>query len=199
MNASPNILDLAIVAVVGFFVVKGLMQGLVREVMGLAGVVAGLFLGLAYYGQLAALARQWLKMDAAWLDAAAFGVILLAVFALVVALGAAITSLLARVSLSPLNRLLGGGLGLLKGVLLTYLLLNMLLLIMPFNPPQQLRQSLTAPYVIQAGRALMALAPEDLLRALQEKSGLIGPGGDFAPQGQPTPMPQPTPAKEPTP
>lgn len=186
MNAMPNILDLAILALLGFFLVKGLMQGLIREVMGLVGIVAGLFLGLAYYGQLAQLARQALRIEAPWLDAVSFGVILLVVFALVVSLGALITSALAKMRLSPLNRLLGGALGLLKGVLLAYLLLNMLLLLMPFSPPQQLRSSLAAPYVISIGREVMSLAPDDFIHTLQERSGLTQPG---AAEATPTPSP----------
>ena len=171
MDSMPNILDIAIGALLIFFLVKGFVQGLVKEVMGLVGIVAALFLSVAFYKPVADLARQNLNLNADWVDAAAFAAILLVVFGLSVWLGVMVSRLLVKAKLSPINRLLGGGLGLVKGVLLAYVLLNLLLLLMPFKPPVQLQSSYVAPYVIQSGAVIISLVPDDLIRDLQKRSG----------------------------
>lgn len=171
MDSLPNILDVAIVALLTFFVVKGFVQGLVKEVMGLVGIIAALFLSVAFYKPVADMARSSLHLTAQWVDAAAFAAILLIVFGLSVWLGVMISKLLMKVKLSPINRLLGGALGLAKGVLLAYVLLNLLLLLMPFKPPVQLQSSYVASYVIQSGSMIISLVPDDLIRDLQQRSG----------------------------
>lgn len=167
----PNILDVAIVALLAFFVVKGFVQGLVKEVMGLIGIVAALFLSVAFYKPVADLARSSFDLNAEWVEAAAFAAILLVVFGVSVWLGILISKLLMKIRLSPINRLLGGCLGLAKGVLLAYVLLNLLLLLMPFKPPVQLQTSYVAPYVIQSGSLIISLVPDDLIRDMQKRSG----------------------------
>ena len=68
---------------------------------------------------------------------------------------------------------MGGGVGVVKGVLICYLLLNLLLLVTPLSVPPSLKESFLAPYVIRTGRYIVDLVPQDLTRALQERAGLL--------------------------
>jgi membrane protein required for colicin V production len=87
--------------------------------------------------------------------------------------GSTISRLVQQGPFTLIDRLLGGGAGLVKGILVTYLLINLLLLVTPFQVPTMLRDSAVAPHVVRAGRHLVDLVPFDLTRTLQERSGLL--------------------------
>jgi len=77
--------------------------------------------------------------------------------------------------LSGLDRLLGAGVGLVKGLLICYLLINLLLLVNPFGTMDPLRQSMVAPYVVRAGNFIKDMIPDNFLGNLQERAGLVKP------------------------
>lgn len=173
MESAPNILDLALMALLCFFLVRGVVRGFVRETMGLVGVVAAIVISALFYQELAALLERLTKVQGQWWPAVAFGLILVLVLGLSSYLGAALSRLILSGPLSLFDRTLGAGLGLAKGVLVTYLLLNLMLLALPFQAPDSVRRSIVAPYVVQAGRAIVDLLPDDLTTRLQERAGLL--------------------------
>lgn len=108
--------DWAIVAVVGLSVLLGLLRGLLRELLSLAGWIVGAFLALRYAS---ALGRE-MPFDL-WPYAKT------ALAALAIVLGCVIASaviawvlrqLLVAVKLSGVDRMLGGVFGLLRGALI---------------------------------------------------------------------------------
>ncbi|MFH1034038.1 MAG: CvpA family protein [Pseudomonadota bacterium] len=185
METGVNILDLALLALLGFFVIRGLVRGFVREILGLLGAVAALFLGVAAYQPLAGFLRRVSAIPAGWWDGVAFAILLALVFGFFVYLAAKVARLIHAGPFSSLDRLLGAGVGLAKGVLISYLLLNIMLMVLPLGMLSQpggdsgnlVSQSLVAPRVIQAGRFLLDLLPPDWTRDMQAKAGLIKPKG----------------------
>jgi membrane protein required for colicin V production len=181
MAQTPNMLDLALLALLAYFLVRALVRGLVRELMGLVGVVAALVVSALFYHPVAEFLRRVSGEPAPWWDAVAFAAVLVAVFTLCLWVGSGLSRLIHAGPFSWLDRLLGAVVGLMKGVLVSYLLLNILLMAMPLallsNPAAQsgnlVSRSWLAPHVIRAGRYLMDLVPKDLTRELQEKAGLI--------------------------
>jgi membrane protein required for colicin V production len=183
METGPNILDLALLALLGFFVVRGLVRGFVREIMGLIGAVAALFLGVAAYQPLSAFLRRVSAIPAGWWDGVAFALVLVLVFGVFVYLAASLARLIHAGPFSGLDRLLGCGMGAAKGVLIAYLLLNILLMVLPLAMLAQpdnahgnmVSRSLVAPRVIEAGRYLLDLLPPDWTRDMQARAGLVKP------------------------
>ena len=175
MTLTPNLLDLGFLIILVFFLVKALMRGFVREIAGLVGAVIAVVASAMFYQQLGAALQRLTGVPATWWPAAAFGLILLVLFALFLYLGNVIRRLILGGGLSGLDRLLGGAVGLVKGVLICYLLINLLLLANPFSTMAPLRQSVMAPYLVSSGRYLMDLVPADLTRRLQERAGLVAP------------------------
>jgi membrane protein required for colicin V production len=153
MEFSPNMLDLALLALLAFFALRGMVRGFVREIMGIVGVVAAIFLAVAAYRPLAAFLRRVSALEAGWWDGVALAALALLVFCV-------------------------GGV---KGLLLAYLLLNILLMALPMAmlaapgsaPPNLVSRSLAAPKVIQAGRYLLDLMPSNWTGELQERAGLL--------------------------
>lgn len=183
MESSPNWLDLALLALLAFFALKALLRGFVREIMGLIGLAAGVVAAMAAYRPLGGFLRRVSALDAGWWEAAAFAILLLLVMGAFFWLGSGLARLMHAGPFNLLDRFAGAGVGLVKGVLVAYLLINLLLLVTPLaqlgNPDPDrdnpLKQSVVAPRVIAAGRYLMDLLPANLTRDLQERAGLITP------------------------
>jgi membrane protein required for colicin V production len=116
-----TLLDGAILVVLLVSVGFGVSRGLVREVLGLAGLVAGVLVAGLYAGPVAAPLERWLPPGAA--RAVAFGGLLLGVLIVAALIGHLLTKLLEAVKLSIPNRLLGGLFGLARGALLVVALL----------------------------------------------------------------------------
>ena len=106
--------DWIIGALVLVSVLVGLLRGVTREIVSLAGWVLGLGLAFFFARQVGAL----LPIDPPELRAAAGALLILAgVLVLAALLGAVLRALLAAVKLSTLDRLLGGIFGLARAVL----------------------------------------------------------------------------------
>lgn len=170
-----NILDIGFLVVLAFFLVRALMRGLVREVLGLAGILAAILCIAVFYGPLSRLMHQLSGQPGFLWDALAFILILVIVLVVFSYLGRVLSRLVHSGPFSFIDRLAGGAIGLLKAVLVCYLLLNLLLLAVPLQVPAVLKGSQLAPYVVKAGRAVISVVPEGLTERLQRKSGLLGP------------------------
>ncbi len=170
-----NILDIGFLVVLAFFLVRALMRGFVREVLGLLGILAAILAVATLYGPASRLLHRLSGQPGFLWNALAFIVILVAVLVVFSYLGRVLARLVHSGPFSFLDRVIGGVIGLLKGVLVSYLLLNLLLLAVPLHIPTVLKGSQLAPYVIRAGRAVVNLVPEGLTERLQRQSGLLGP------------------------
>ncbi|HFE53497.1 MAG TPA: CvpA family protein [Bacteroidetes bacterium] len=113
-----NAFDLIILVVLGFFLVRGLFRGFLRETFGLVGLVLGLVLGIRYLDVATALLGHVLAWPPSVLSVLAF----IIVFGTVVVAFQVIISLLVKflkvVRLRWVDRLAGGLVGLVKGGIL---------------------------------------------------------------------------------
>ena len=181
MESGLNILDLALAALLAFFVIRGMVRGFVREIMGLLGLVAALFLGAACYQPLAGFLRRVSAVEAGWWDGVALALVLVLVFMVFIYMASSLARLIHAGPFSGLDRLLGAGAGLAKGVLVAYLLLNILLMVLPLallgqpEGPQGnlVHRSVLTPRVMQSGRYLLDLLPSKWTHEMQAKAGLL--------------------------
>jgi membrane protein required for colicin V production len=156
-----NWLDWIIGITLAVNIVRGLMRGFTRQIIGFAATLLGLLGGLWFYESAAALLQPHLKSEPL---ARFLGFIL--IFAGVNIVGAIIISVMNRIykatGLSWVDRLLGGGFGVLKTVLVAIALV-LALTAFPFQPVRDsIAESFFAPYVLEAARTLAALAPPEL-------------------------------------
>ena len=111
-----NWIDWAIVGLLAASVLFGVLRGLVREVLALAGWIAGILLALRFAGPLGA--GIPLDLPAAVKAALAGAAILIGVVIAAALASWLIGKLLAAVKLSGLDRMLGALFGLLRGALI---------------------------------------------------------------------------------
>jgi membrane protein required for colicin V production len=162
-----NLLDLLLVIIVGASVATGLMAGFARVGIGFIATVTGLLCGFWFYGIPAAWLHEHLK------SAAASNLIgfFLVFFGFVIA-GALFGKLLSKLfrwtGLSWLDRLLGGGFGLVRGSLIAIVFISVLLAFTPRPLPAWMVDSKVLPYAIDASNLCSELAPNALKDAFRE-------------------------------
>jgi membrane protein required for colicin V production len=151
--------DWIVIGFLAFSVAGAAIGGFFFEVFKLAGFIAGYLLAAWQYHRLAAWFAPHLKSP--WLgEMIAFFVILFAVQVIAGFAGRMARWVMKKAGLSGLDRVLGGVLGLLRGVLVVAIVLTA---VAAFEPAEEwLSQSELAPYFLVAGRAAIWLAPPEL-------------------------------------
>ncbi len=142
---SMTLVDYLLLILILLFALKGIFTGLVREVLSLAGFVAGILLAYGFYPLLARELIRYTQGLEYLSEAVAFFLIFLVVVVIFKIVASLITGLLMIVRLSWLNRLLGGVAGVVKGGILSLFIINTILLI-PL--PEGIKDSISSSYVV---------------------------------------------------
>jgi membrane protein required for colicin V production len=153
-----NILDIIIIAAVIFFLIRGIFRGIVREIGSLAGVVLGIWLANAYHPTLALLLKSFIP-PGKYLPLIAFALIFLVVLVLCNLLGWLLKKLFQRIFLGWMDRILGACLALLKGIILSYLIIVLATFLVP-RDSSLVKQSRLAPVIVSAYQAMVELIPK---------------------------------------
>jgi membrane protein required for colicin V production len=152
--------DWIIIAVVVLSVIQAASAGFFQEIFGIAGMLLGYLLAAWQYENLAQHFRSYLE-PSLWLgEIAAFLVIFLAVMILAGIAGRIARWLINGAGLSLADRLLGAGLGLVRGGLSVAIILMGMAAFTPTS--SWLESSKLAPYFLVAGRAAIWLAPANM-------------------------------------
>ena len=157
-----NWLDIILLLIVGVSVLSSFRKGLSREILHLAAVVVGLFLGIWFYGTAAAYLLPYVSSRMA----ANFAGFLL-IFVGVLLLGGIVSWIAGKflrvTGLSFFDHILGAGFGLVRGTLVAVaLIMGILAFSKDGKPPKSVVESRTAPYAASAARVFVAMAPRDL-------------------------------------
>jgi membrane protein required for colicin V production len=112
-----TLFDLIVIATILISTLLALSRGLVREVIALVAWIVALVLGLSFAGPLAGQFGNW-KVNPAVLQVIAFIVIFFAVLIAGGVIAALLSGVIRTIGLGWLDRLLGGGFGEVRGVLL---------------------------------------------------------------------------------
>ena len=153
-----NWLDIILLVVMILTAIVGIFKGLVKQVIGLVAVIAGLVLAVLYYKGAAGIFDTLIK-NVLLSNFLGF----LFIFVLVLIAGAILGHLITKVMKGPLafaNRLFGGVFGAVKGVLICGILVFALVTFQVAKPA--LKTSVLAPACVGVTRAAINLIPQDL-------------------------------------
>lgn len=168
-----NWLDYVFLAIIVVTAVVGIVKGFVRQVIGLAAVIAGLALAVVYYDQASRVFMTFVKNQ---LVSNFLGFLL--IFLVVIAAGAILGHVITKAMIGPLafaNRLFGAIFGLVKAVLICGILVFALV---SFNVAQPaLETSALAPACLGITRAVVNLVPKDLRTRFNESYQRIRESG----------------------
>ena len=167
-----NWLDITLAFVVLISVVAGLRKGLSREIIGLVASVLAMILGLWFYHSAGEKLAPYVSSE--W--AASLGGFLIVFFGVLIAgaiLSAVVGRLLRTIGLSPIDRILGAGFGLIRGALIAFGLVTLMIAFLPLEKDRQLPeaviQSRMAPYLIELSHVVEPLAPKGLKQSFEDR------------------------------
>jgi len=153
-----NWLDILILAIIVIAFGLGLVKGFLRMIIGIAAAIAGLIIAAIYYRPFSHVFDRMFSSEV-WAQLVAFAVIFIAVLLI----GALISFLLSKVVKGPLrfiDRVLGGALGLVEGVLICGVLV-IAQLAFPVDKEALMRSSL-APYCYWLTKGMVQIIPAEL-------------------------------------
>lgn len=155
-----TVLDILMIAIVGFCLIRGVFRGLIKEFSSIIGVLAGYYAAYTYYGYLTKLLSKWLS-NTSYINIFSFFIIFCAVLLSISILGVILKYLLSISSLGWIDRICGAGLGLIKGILIVAILLVVLTAFLPKRPPL-VTKSFLAPYVAHISEPMAKVVPKDM-------------------------------------
>jgi membrane protein required for colicin V production len=157
-----NWLDVVLLLLLLASVVTSFSTGLTREILGLFSMLAALVLAIWCYGSAGAFLLPYVSSRGI-ANFCGFLIVFLIVLLLGAILGRVLRRFLRIAGLSFVDRLLGLGFGVVRGLLIAVALVLALLAFTPGkSPPNAVVQSRLAPYVIDAARVFAAVAPHEL-------------------------------------
>lgn len=167
-----NWLDWTLAVLLAAFLLQGLWLGFSRVVTGLAATIAGILLGLYFYGVAGSFFAPYVKSSGI---ANVLG--FFSVFGLIQILGAIVGWALNRffrwTGLGWMDRLLGASAGALKGVLVAIVIV-MVMTAFPVDPlPESIAGSRFAPYVAGASEFVSQMAPHEFKGGFAETYGRL--------------------------
>jgi membrane protein required for colicin V production len=157
-----NWLDFVLALILFASGIAGFRRGFSRQIIGLVSGVLALLLGIWFYGTVGFYLLPYAS-SRTMANAGGFAV----VFCGVLLLGALASFVAGRfvevTGLSPVDHLLGLGFGLLRGLVFA---IAIIMGVMAFSrgekPPEAIVHSRMAPYVVDAARVVIQMAPHDL-------------------------------------
>ncbi len=161
-----NGFDIFVLIVVAVCMISGFFRGLIREVSGIIGIVAGFYGGVTYYPSVMPYVTDWIAKP--WVAKLICFFVLFAGILLVVSLFAfLIRKLLSIIFLGWVDRLFGLVFGSLKGVLICSVLFILLSLFIP-DGSRLVKGARSAPYLIQVVDVLSDLVPGNLRAGIKK-------------------------------
>ncbi len=162
-----NILDLAILGLIAFFLIKGIFRGFFREISSLAGIIFGFLIGNQYHSQMANLLKAYIPFEKS-LPLISFITLFILVFVLFNLLGALLHDIFKRLLIGWFDRGLGISLALVKGIIISYLLIVLLTFFMPSKSPL-IAESKVAPLVKVSFESMRMLISPDLYNTWKKR------------------------------
>jgi membrane protein required for colicin V production len=162
-----NWLDWLLAVIISASLLAGLARGFARTVVGFVAVLVGIVLGSWCYGVAGGWLREYVSHRAI-ANFIGFAIVFIAVVGAGTLAGFLLAKLFKWVGLGWLDRLMGAALGLVRGALFATVLVMVLCAFTRTPPPSSVAASRLAPYLIDAGGVLVAIAPRELKDGFDE-------------------------------
>lgn len=162
-----NLLDILIICTLIFLIIKGVIRGFIREIASLAGVILGILLASHYQSEMTEFSKQFLH-PGPYLPLISFVVIFAIVLVGCNLLGWLIRIALSKAPLGWLDRFLGLSFALVKGVIITYLVIVILTFFLPSGTPLIARSKL-GPWIVVSYQSMIGLVSPDYYQSWKKR------------------------------
>lgn len=152
-----GLVDVAILVLLGFFLVKGILRGLLKEVCSLLGLVLGGVFAFSFHLPLAQHLQKSFDLPAQLCVWGSFLAIFLLVVIIFALLGFVLSRFVKLIFLGGFNRLSGALFGLVQGVVLTSMIVLALnSAVVPNSARKLMRKSELAPPFVELGQVIFS-------------------------------------------
>jgi membrane protein required for colicin V production len=169
-----NGLDIALITLLSFFILKGLYRGFAREIITIIGLIVAFPLAALYYPDVAKYLRPSFE-NPVTLDVISFLFLFVVIYIIIAILGIFLDKLANIRIIKPLNIFFGGIIGIIKGMFIASLLLLALTAFLKPDAPL-LSKSVIHPYIGHISDIMLELVPEDLKKNFKDKRGNLNLG-----------------------
>ncbi len=171
-----NLLDIIIIATMGFFILRGMLRGFIRELASLVGVIVGIWLASVLQPQMTDHLRAYLPSSQS-LPLISFAIVFGAVLFVCNFLGWVLKLFFQKTFFGWADRSLGAGLATVKGVILIYLVLVMVTFFLPGKTPL-IAESKLSKLIIDSYQSMIRLVSpsryENLKKKIEKKTEEVG-------------------------
>ena len=163
-----NPLDMVILVILGYCLIRGIFRGLVKEISSIIGVLAGFYAAYSNYPLLAKPLARWIS-NTPYLNILSFMIIFCVIFILISILGIIIKYLLNIAFLGWVDRICGAGFGIIKGVLIVSVVLISLTAFLPMGAPV-IKNSLLSPHATLISEKMVKIVSKDMKHLYEAKA-----------------------------
>ena len=162
-----NSLDIIIICVMVFLIVRGIFRGILKEIMSLAGIIGGIWLANKFQPMLSIQLRKFVP-GIPLVSLVSFIIILVAVMIAAAILGAILRSLSQKGPMGVMDRLFGAGLATAKGLIITYLGIVLLTFFLPAKTPL-IAKSRLAPVIVSSYQSMVSVISPDFYKRWKKR------------------------------
>lgn len=162
-----NLLDMLIVIILGYGLIRGIFRGMIKELSSIIGVLGGFYAAYSYFPLVSAMMEDWIT-NVAFLNILSFMLIFCIIFFIISILGVIIKYLMHVASLGWLDRLCGASFGFIKAVLIVSVILLALTAFLPKGAPI-IKTSVLSPHVTIISEKLAQLVSQEMKQAYTAK------------------------------
>lgn len=168
-----NWLDIAILVIIALFALLGIKRGFIKGTLSFLAIVVGIIVGMMFYefaGIL--LVKKGIISNESIASVAGFFIIALAIYLVIQLIAWLLTILIGTLHLSLLDRMAGGFLGIVIGVIVVFFLISCLELFYTEDDPP-LKDSVVVPYINVSFEIIRSTVPDDFKNHLQNTRKVI--------------------------
>lgn len=162
-----NLLDIVIITILAYGLIRGIFKGLVREISAIFGVLGGFYAAYTYYPLVADMISPWIS-DSAICKIISYLLIFCAVVIVINILAVVIKYLLNIAFMGWVDRICGALFGALKGALVICVLFIALTAFLPKGAPI-IKESRFAPHVAVASEVMAKVVSKDMKQQFASK------------------------------
>lgn len=155
-----NILDILLIMIVAFCIIRSWSKGFIREIFSILGIIVGVLVASRYYQLLFPYVGRYIS-DEAFISLLSFTLVFLGTFIIVAVLGMLVKTLVRIMFVGWVDHTMGGIFGFVKGLLFVSLLIWILTTFLP-KGSSLLQGSRFSPYIAHASRIFVVMIPPDL-------------------------------------
>jgi membrane protein required for colicin V production len=162
-----NSLDILIITILAYGLIRGIFRGLVREISSIVGVLGGFYAAYTYYPLVSNLISPWISNEA-YLKILSYLILFSAVVIIINTLAVVIKYLLNIAYLGWVDRICGAMFGVIKGILVICVLFIALTAFLP-KGASIIKESTLSPHVAIVSEVMVKVVSKDMKQQFGSK------------------------------